>query len=64
MNGFRVYWREPSGKKKSRKVFHDGQFVKRQQARQWCRNHCQYDAVIVHPDGMEEPFLKMREKEV
>lgn len=54
--GFRVYWREQSGKKKTRKVYHDGEFTKRQMARQWCRNHGRDGFVIVHPDGTEEPF--------
>jgi hypothetical protein len=33
-------------------------FEKRQEARQWCRNHqYQYDKlVIVHPDGKKEEF--------
>lgn len=34
-------------------------FEKRQQARQFCRNHRHeyQDAIIIHPDGTEEPFV-------
>lgn len=53
---FRVYWRGTyPGKKRQ---FAPGDFAKRQQARQFCRNHSWYAGLtIVHPDGTEEPFV-------
>ena len=54
MSAFRVYWRGEYPKKK--RVYYDGEFAKRQQARQWCRNHGvgKDGLTIVHPDGKEE----------
>lgn len=53
---YRVYSKGEHPKPK--KLFHDGTFGKRQQARQWCRNHSRLqDLVIVWPDGTEEKYL-------
>lgn len=52
---FRVYWKGHYPKKS--KQYHKGYFRKRQNARQWCRNHAWLSGlVIVHPDGTEEPY--------
>ena len=52
---YRVYWKGEHPKPK--RQFHDGEFEKRQQARQWCRNHSWKPGLtVVHPDGKEEPY--------
>ena len=52
---WRVYWKGEYPKPK--KQFHDGEFEKRQQARQWCRNHPHHPGLtLVSPDGTEEPY--------
>lgn len=53
---FRVYWKCEHPKKK--KQFHVGEFEKRQQARNWCRNNVvlKPGLTIVHPDGKEEKY--------
>jgi hypothetical protein len=52
---YRVFWRGEYPRKK--RQFHDGEFEKRQQARQFCRNHSWHRGLtIVHPDGREEPY--------
>lgn len=52
---YRVYWKGEHPKPKRK--FHDGEFDKRQQARQWCRNHSWlHGLTVVHPDGKEEPY--------
>lgn len=64
---FKVKWIErlPHPKKKNKIfkkvhwVMKDGkiaEFAKRQQARQWIRNHAYGPAFIVHPDGTEEDY--------
>ena len=53
---FRVYWKEEYPKKK--KKFYKGNFEKRQQARQWCRNNGVglEGLTILHPDRTHEKF--------
>ncbi len=58
---FKVYWRGEHPKPK--RQFHSGEFDRRKQARNWCRNHSRLPGlVIVHPDGTEEPFVYQIER--
>jgi hypothetical protein len=55
LNMFKVYWR--GGHPKPKRQFHDGTFEKRQQARQWCRNHSWLEGLtIVCPDNTEGKY--------
>lgn len=52
---FRVFWTGVYPKPK--REFHRGEFEKRQQARQWCRNHRWLDGLTIeHPDGTLERY--------
>lgn len=52
---FRVYSRGEYPKPK--KLFVKGEFLNRQKARNYCRNHPLLAGWhIVHPDGTEEPY--------
>lgn len=56
---YRVFWKGENPKPK--KTYHPGRFIKRQQARQFCRNRSWLPELFIeHPDGHAEAYVPKR----